>query len=200
MNTKNLFSIAKILLLGVFLLVTFSTTNIINSETLAKTSAEQQLYGPNKLKTPAVSKEPECDGVWVNSSATEKIYLNAINLKDWGADSSPSIILDTYNIISKNYLIIGHNVCYFGKCDEARSQFANIMKLNIGDKVSACLGGLLYTGYIFTSEPIPDTRTSVMGDWTGFNTITMFTSYGNCKDAQCSSTNQRWMVAFERDK
>ncbi|MEO6729478.1 MAG: hypothetical protein ABIM99_06170 [Candidatus Dojkabacteria bacterium] len=198
MNTKNFSSIAKVLILVLFLVGTASATQSPTNQILAKTSADNQNYGPDRPVNVDLATQPDCDGLWVNSSPTQKVYLNAMYLRDWAEKSNPALILDTYNNI-RNYLIIGHNVCYLGKCDVARSQFANIMKLNKGDRVSACLGGKLYSGFVFTSEPIPDTRTEVMTDWTGFNTITMFTSYGNCKDSQCSSTNQRWLVAFQRD-
>lgn len=198
MKTRICISIIKSLLLVVLLTICINNLNSTNNSLLAKTSADNQIYGPNKLNSVGSDKQPDCDGLWVNSEPTKKVYLDAINLKDWGEKSNPSLILETYNSV-KNYLIIGHNICYNNKCDQARSQFANIMKLNVGDRVSACLGGVLYSGFIFTSGPIADTRTEVMGDWTGFNTITMFTSYGDCKDAQCSSTQQRWMVAFERE-
>lgn len=196
MNKKNLSSISKIFLLILFL-VTITSSTVNQNQLLAKTSAENQNYGPDKLNY-VQNPQPDCEGLWISSDITKKIYLNAIYLKDWGKDTNPSLILDTYEK-SKNFVIIGHNVCYQGKCDVARSQFANIIKLNIGDKVTACLGGVQYSGFIFTSSPIADTRTEVMTDWTGFNTITMFTSFGECKDSQCSSTQQRWMVAFERN-
>ncbi|MFS8131100.1 MAG: hypothetical protein ACMG57_03910 [Candidatus Dojkabacteria bacterium] len=200
MNNKKLYSITKIFLLILFLSGTFFITRPNTAILLAKTAADNQIYGPVKANSvePEV-KTPDCDGVWINSDITKKIFLNPIYLKDWGAASNPSLILDSLEN-KNNYLVIGHNICVDGKCDEARSQFANIMNLNVGDKVSACIGGVLSTGYIFTSGPIPDTRTSVMGDWEDFKTVTMFTSYGDCKDSRCSSTQQRWMVAFERDK
>ncbi len=197
MNTKKVSSITKVFLLALFLAGTIFTANS-NSTLLAKTAAYEQIYGPSRSNDiNSGNTNSDCDGLWINTDTTKKIYLNAIYLKDWGANSNPSLILDTYNQ-GKNFLIIGHNICINGECNSPRSQFANIMKLNIGDKVSVCLGGILFTGYVFTSSPIPDTKTNIMGDWTGFNTITMFTSYGNCKDTQCSSTNQRWMVALER--
>lgn len=198
MKTNKFVPIVRIVLLILLLVVVTSIYKPSDNSILAKTAVDNQFYGPTKSAEIAKVNSPECEGVWFNSATTQKIFLNSIYLKDWGANTNPSLILDSLKN-TQNYLIIGHNICQNGACDQARSQFANIMKLNVGDSVSACLGGFLYTGYIFTSGPIPDTRTEVMWDWAGFNSITLFTSYGNCKDSKCSSTNQRWMVAFERN-
>ena len=200
MKTNSVTSISKLSFLLLLIIGANSLLSPFNKNLLAETALENQFQGPSQSKSiKSDEKEPECDGVWMYSEKTGKIFLNSINLADWGKDTNPSLILDTY-VKVKNFLIIGHNICQNGLCDIARSQFSNIMKLNLGDKVSVCIAEVLYTGYIFTSGPIEDTRVSVMGDWTGFNTVTMFTSYGECKDVRCSSTKQRWMVAFERDK
>ncbi|MEP7103631.1 MAG: hypothetical protein ABI721_02915 [Candidatus Dojkabacteria bacterium] len=205
MKTINKSFIIKIFTTSILVLVGVILINVsLNSSgnSLVQTSGDKPIYGPVKLSSIENSNtsEPPCDGQWIDSSATGKIDLNSLLLSDWGSKSVPSLILDTYYDSSKNFLIIGHNICVYGLCDQPRSQFANIMNLQAGDKMTSCLGGILYSGYIFTSGPIPDTRIEVMGNWTGFDTITMFTSYGKCKDSVCSSTEQRWMVAFERDK
>jgi hypothetical protein len=187
----------KALLLITFILsiVPFQSTKV-ESETLVKTSNPQKA---EVIRPSVVVEKPQtdCEGNWINSNVTGMISLQVESLSRWGAETVPTIVSETIN--SSNIVIIGHNICVKGECFNPGSPFGKIINIKIGEKVHACVNKKLYAGYVFASNPVDERQTSIMGDWTGFKTITMFTSYGKCKDIQCSSTDRRWVIAFERE-
>lgn len=186
---------ALLLVALLFTIAPFQRAQVIEEDTLVKTSKPQiqEVVKP----VPIVEEtQIDCEGNWVNSDATGMINLQIESLSKWGAETVPTIVSETIRL--SNTVIIGHNICVKGECFSPGSQFGKIINIKIGDKVTACVNKKLYSGYVFVSNPIAEYQTNVMGDWTGFDTITMFTSYGKCKDIQCSATDRRWLVAFER--
>lgn len=195
---KAFFSLTKIL----FLIVVFV---FATSKPVAIDQDIPKLIGTSETSTNPQSnffsnKNEEvidCEGNWVRPPKTGNINLQTIPLANWGADTPPTIVKETLN--TDNIVIIGHNLCVNNNCFKSGSRFGQIIDVRVGDLVDACINQKYYRGYVFISQPISEYQTGVMGNWTGFKTITMFTSYGNCKNSHCSSTDQRWLIAFERN-
>jgi hypothetical protein len=204
-NLHKLYKIYSVLLiiLSVLLIInivrTSSVENITKPEInlINQTSAmsEFAIFG-NEIFNRTTRTNDTCYGDWFFTNKTGKIDLISAYLSEWKLDSPPTLLADTK--LSKNTVIIGHNLCQNGSCYKVGSSFAGIINLNIGDTIEVCHNGYIYKGYVLYSSAIPDTRIEVLGDWTGFSSFTFFTSFGKCKDMECSSTDQRWLVVMEK--
>lgn len=138
-----------------------------------------------------------CQGTWVKlTSYASPISLGKLTADQWQPTSTPSILKETE--YKRNTVVVGHNGCTSRFCNYAASPFAHLIYTQVGDDGQFCNDGVLYEGKVVYSGPVSKYYTDVMGDWLWKDTVTMFTCYGNCEDASCLSTDQRWVVAFEK--
>lgn len=149
---------------------------------------------PISIKT---HKFQTCKGEWIKLDVHQKpIYLQQTILEDWKDDSLPSVLTSTLH--NKNTVIMGHNGCPGGLCNYAVSDFAHLIYAQVGQQGQMCSNGTLYEGQVLYSAAVPETYTELLGDWLQKDIVTLFTCYGNCKNQNCTSTDQRWAVAFEK--
>ena len=168
--------------------ILIKTSQIENIEKLENSSSEILKTTGNEFQ--------RCEGSWIlTDSFSEKIEIETSTIQDWSYESNPSILFETIN--SANKVIIGHNYCSDGNCDTPTTDFSQIINSKMGDSASLCLNGILYEGKIIVSNAFPDTATYAMGNWLRGNSVTMFTCYGDCEDKSCTSTEERWVTAFE---
>ncbi len=137
-----------------------------------------------------------CEGNWINSNLTGKIDLQTISISDWKYESPPAIISETLN--SENTVVIGHNYCTAGNCNVPGTIFSQIINMKAGDQASFCLDGKPYVGHVLRCGENKNTDMFLLWNWTGFDSITFFTSYGTCSDSACSTTDKRWVCVIEK--
>lgn len=137
-----------------------------------------------------------CSGTWINLPTTGKIDLSTKSLNEWGLHTEPMVISETQ--ANNNIVAIGHNICSNGNCYSSGSAFGNLINTKIGDKAELCADGKLNSGFVVVSEPMNEYSVHILSDWLGYPSVTLFTSYGQCKDNGCTSTVERWVVAFGR--
>jgi sortase (surface protein transpeptidase) len=133
-----------------------------------------------------------CKGNYIESKVTGRINLNITGLNNWNAESQPTILNETIN--SKNIVVIGHNLCKNMNCNQPESQFAQIMNFETGDEINLCVKDISYKAYIVKTEIVSENRVEILGEWLDIPSITLFTSYGKCKNDFCSETFQRFVA------
>ncbi len=180
---------------------TTSIHNNSNTDQLIATSEQtSRSHENNSEPLPSTSNEIKneapCDGNWIQIKE-EKINLEVISLSQWGKNSPPSILKESLS--KNNFFILGHNLCTNNSCYTQGSQFSTIISLNSGERVQACISNIKYNAEVIITKPVSDTEVEVMGDWLNSPSITLMTSYGLCKDENCSSTYMRWIVGLKRD-
>lgn len=147
---------------------------------------------------PKVKSESTCGKNWFKiSNFPSKIDLDVSPLASWNAASNPTVVGETAN--NTNTVIIGHNRCKYGDCLRAYGQFAEIINSTTQDTGELCLNGEYFTGKVVFSNPVSQYDVHIMDNWLGKDTVTVFTCYGNCLDQNCNSTDQRFVVAFEKN-
>lgn len=140
----------------------------------------------------------KCDGNWFETNKTGKVNLEVTSLNQWGANSNPTIISES--ISNQNKVVIGHNYCLNGNCNSARTEFSKIINLSENDTVKACINNIEFDGSVYVSKSFSEYDTFVMSDWLKQPSVTLFTSYGNCKDTACSASDKRWVVGVVEAK
>lgn len=166
-----------------------------DKDSVLNSTTTQEVFNTDYLNLENSDME-SCEGTWVNINSTGLIKLDVKSLNDWGADTGPIVISETKE--SENIVVIGHNICEGGNCFRPKSAFGNLINTKVGDFAELCLDGKLNKGYVVISAPMSEYDVHILSNWLSMPSVTMFTSYGKCKNAICSSTEERWVVAFER--
>lgn len=138
-----------------------------------------------------------CTGNWVYfDSVGKKVDLGYESLNTWNIKSNASILVETQN--NENTVLLGHNYCEGGNCFKPTTDFGLMINVKQGEFVSACINGNLFEGEVLVSQAMADTSTHILDNWLDKPTVTLFTCYGNCRDAECNNVESRWVVAFEK--
>lgn len=168
----------------------------INYPQIVLKASEFQAGQNTGIKNDALHKK--CEGNWFESTKTGKINLELTSLNQWGANSNPVIISES--TLNQNKVIIGHNYCLNGNCNSAGTGFSQIINLTANDEVKVCISNTEFDGSVYVSKSFSEYDTYIMSDWLKQPSVTIFTSYGNCKDAACSASDRRWGVGVVEAK
>ncbi len=182
-----------LIIISAILLIAYTSSSNFILTPQQDTVSTAKVIQDEEPQTPAES----CEGSWINSSFTGKIDLLHTSLSDWKYESPPAIISETLN--SENTVVIGHNYCTNGNCNVPGTNFSQIINMKSGDEVNFCLAGKPYGGYVLRCGDYKNTDMFLLWNWTGFDSVTFFTSYGTCADSACSSTDKRWVCVIEKN-
>lgn len=146
-------------------------------------------------KEDEVTTRISCTGNWFRTgNMDEKIKLGYETLSTWNPNSKNSILTETLK--NENKVILGHNECENGDCYSPTTDFAQIIETKEGEPAEACINGEYFRGTVDFSGAVHERAVHILGNWRNSSSITAFTCYGECKDINCNSVKERWVVSF----
>lgn len=203
LNLKNIYRLYIIItfVLMFILSIVVSTIRVdalLSSSNNAVTNYPQIVLRASEFKTQKQIKQinitnyKSCDGNWIDSEKTGRVNLEVTSLNQWATNSNPTIISES--IQNQNKVIIGHNYCLNGSCNSPGTEFSRIINLSEGEPVKVCINQNEFNGKVYVAKSFSEYDTYIMSDWLKQPSVTLFTSYGNCKDAACSASDRRWVI------